>query len=234
MSYTNDWSDQSPIDHTQFKNIPSSIRQIRIDIEQRLSEILYGFIPGETLIGAKSFPLNTNTDPGAVSGQIQIYSKVVNSNNELFAQDSSGNVTQITSEGTVNATPLVNILEAVYPVGSTYFNVSNSANPATIFGFGTWASLGGYALVGFKSGDPNFGSLGAVAAGEAEHTLTVGEVPPLTINIPVYANANNSPFNVEGGGGSNTNTVSINTNGGGGGHNNIQPSFVGYMWQRTA
>ena len=39
--------------------------------------------------------------------------------------------------------------KAAYPVGSVYMNASNSTNPATLLGFGTWVALGeGRVLVG--------------------------------------------------------------------------------------
>lgn len=62
------------------------------------------------------------------------------------------------------------ILDNVYPVGSIYMNV-NSTNPGTLFG-GTWEQIQGRFLLGMSSSYPA-GSQG----GEAEHTLTSGELP---------------------------------------------------------
>jgi type IV secretory pathway VirJ component len=43
-------------------------------------------------------------------------------------------------------------LAAVYPVGSIYSNATNSTNPATLLGFGTWAVFGaGKVMVGIDS-----------------------------------------------------------------------------------
>jgi hypothetical protein len=36
---------------------------------------------------------------------------------------------------------VLDTLSAVYPVGSVYLNVSNSADPSTLLGFGTWVSI---------------------------------------------------------------------------------------------
>ena len=48
-------------------------------------------------------------------------------------------------------------LSALYPVGSIYMNATNSTNPATLLGFGTWAAFGaGRVPVGFDSGNPLF------------------------------------------------------------------------------
>ena len=50
-------------------------------------------------------------------------------------------------------------LSALYPVGSIYMNATNSTNPATLFGFGTWVAFGaGRVPVGFDSGNPLFDS----------------------------------------------------------------------------
>jgi hypothetical protein len=44
-----------------------------------------------------------------------------------------------------------------YPIGSIYINATNSTNPATLLGFGTWVSFGtGRVLIGFDSSDPLF------------------------------------------------------------------------------
>lgn len=52
-------------------------------------------------------------------------------------------------------------LQALYPVGSVYINSSNTSNPASIFGFGTWTAIGaGQVLVGQDSGDAVFDTLG--------------------------------------------------------------------------
>ena len=43
-------------------------------------------------------------------------------------------------------------LQAIYPVGSIYTNATNSTNPGTLLGFGTWTAFGaGRVPVGFDS-----------------------------------------------------------------------------------
>lgn len=60
--------------------------------------------------------------------------------------------TQINAMGTV-----AEVLAAVYPVGSIYTNATNSANPASLLGFGTWVAFGaGRVPVGFDGGDALF------------------------------------------------------------------------------
>jgi hypothetical protein len=48
-------------------------------------------------------------------------------------------------------------LQAFYPVGSVYINATNSTNPGTLLGFGTWSAFGaGRVPVGFNAADPLF------------------------------------------------------------------------------
>ena len=51
------------------------------------------------------------------------------------------------------------IMAAVYPVGSLYLNATNSTNPATLLGFGTWVAFGsGRVPVGYDAANSNFNS----------------------------------------------------------------------------
>lgn len=64
----------------------------------------------------------------------------------------------------------INIIDAIYPVGSIYMSV-NSTSPATLFG-GTWTQIKDTFLL--SAGDTyTAGDTG----GEATHTLTSGEMP---------------------------------------------------------
>jgi hypothetical protein len=50
-------------------------------------------------------------------------------------------------------------LQTLYPVGSVYINATNSTNPGTLLGFGTWVAFGaGRVPVGFNASDPLFDS----------------------------------------------------------------------------
>lgn len=78
MSYTNDWSDTVPIDHTKFKNMPGAVRTLRDDIEDRFKNLFYGWISGETQTteGVKALPYVAQAgDPGAVTGKMMLYSR---------------------------------------------------------------------------------------------------------------------------------------------------------------
>lgn len=116
------------------------------------------------------------------------------------------------------------------PIGSIYTNKSNSANPSTYLKYGTWASIDGYVIAGYKAGDANFGTAGTYI-GEAAHTLTVNEIPSHT---HVANNSNvTAPGSWGGGAGNSAGQVSGSA-GGDAPHNNIQPTLVAYVWERTA
>ena len=121
----------------------------------------------------------------------------------------------------------------IYPVGSIYMS-ANPSNPSDLFG-GTWKALDeGRVLIGANSSYPA-GTIG----GEAEHTLTVDEMPnhrhqgsgdlrytSLTnsVNGGYYALAQEYVFN---------NNLTTST-GGNQPHNNMQPYLSVYMWQRIS
>jgi hypothetical protein len=128
------------------------------------------------------------------------------------------------------------ILAVVYPVGCIY-TTTNSTNPASILGFGTWAAFGaGRVIVGVGTSDQAFA--GGITGGESNHTLSTAEMPSHThgtssiynnSDVPTTGANNGLRLNAT----ANQNTVLDNT-GGGGSHNNLQPYIVAYYWQRTA
>jgi hypothetical protein len=64
--------------------------------------------------------------------------------------------TQIATTAFVDAVR-VSLLNTVYPVGSIYTNATNSTNPGTLLGFGTWVAFGaGRVPVGFNASDALF------------------------------------------------------------------------------
>lgn len=128
------------------------------------------------------------------------------------------------------------ILDNVYPVGSIYMNV-NSTNPGTLFG-GTWEQIQGRFLLGMSSSYPA-GSQG----GEAEHTLTVDEMPShhhvalygLTGAVDDYLGGSSVDYGTRPGSGVATNhDYKTSSTGGGQPHNNMPPYLSVYIWKRTA
>jgi len=128
------------------------------------------------------------------------------------------------------------VISTIYPVGSLYIS-TNSTNPATVLGIGTWATFGaGKVLVGLDSGDTDFDT-SEETGGSKTHTLTTTEMPAHTHTYDKM-DAKNRNFPALGtsmstGDGTYTSTASGST-GGGGAHNNVQPYIVVYMFKRTA
>ena len=141
-------------------------------------------------------------------------------------------------------------LDTIYPIGSIYTNATNSTNPGTLLGFGTWVSFGaGRVPVGIDSGDTDFDTA-EDTGGAKTHTLTEAEMPShshLTVgdrttnsrptssdSIAVTSNqsSGNNDYNLFGGGTQNRGIT--NSKGNSEAHNNLQPYIVVYMWKRTA
>lgn len=125
------------------------------------------------------------------------------------------------------------IMQAIFPVGSIYTNVRNSANPATTLGFGTWERIQGQFIVG-ASATIAAGSTG----GEATHTLTMDEMPRHThgalIGSDIINFVPNASGNIGSASGKNLQgSPSIGYTGGGQPHNNMPPYLAVYMWKRT-
>lgn len=146
-------------------------------------------------------------------------------------------ITNIPDNTTITTNPSGKLrvnFSGAYPVGSLYFNASVSTNPASLLGFGTWEAFGeGRVLVGFKTGDSDFGTLGGTG-GEKTHTLTVNQLPSHNHS---YFNMGGAigRFNAGGGLGNNNgqNAISGNT-GGNEPHNNLQPYITVYIWKRIS
>ena len=128
------------------------------------------------------------------------------------------------------------VLDFFYPVGSIYISTSSTFNPQTAWG-GTWKKTAdGRCLIGASDKYP-LRSTG----GEAEHTLTVNEMPihrhtssrinwyndlqTYGISVNIVAKSN---LKVDG---PDTNT---SYTGNSKAHNNMQPYLAVYIWERTA
>ena len=126
-------------------------------------------------------------------------------------------------------------LKVVYPVGSIYMSTSN-INPNELFGFGTWEQIKDAFLL--CAGD-NYtaGSTG----GEAEHVLTIDEVPSHTHNFnrhQLWRTETVPEAGTSDGYGASNKTLSVysdNTSSVGNGlaHNNMPPYLAVYVWKRV-
>ena len=147
-------------------------------------------------------------------------------------------------------------LATIYPVGSIYINATNSTNPGTLLGFGTWVAFGaGRVPVGIDSSDSDFDSA-EETGGSKTHTLTEAELPAhrhlMFRNVSVgnigdttsslsaahHYDDGSESYRIRKSSSSNSFlepdiTLSGQT-GSGSAHNNVQPYIVVYMWKRTA
>jgi hypothetical protein len=158
-----------------------------------------------------------------------------------------------TSNTTLATTAFVQAaLAALHPVGSIYINATNSTNPGTLLGFGTWTAFGaGRVPVGFDSSNSLFDAAeetgGSADATTVSHTHTATSTvtdPGHNHTVSCFSSGGNyAAFsNIAG---QNTVTTSTSTTGvtvattiastGSSGTNaNYQPYITVYMWKRTA
>lgn len=152
-------------------------------------------------------------------------------------------------------------MAALHPVGSIYINATNSTNPGTLLGFGTWTAFGaGRVPVGFDSGNALFdtaeetgGSADAITVSHTHTATTTATDAGHTHSFTVIAqNTDSSGSGAITGGtnnisndgsytgttGSGTASISASTTvastGSSGTNANYQPYITVYMWKRTA
>lgn len=124
------------------------------------------------------------------------------------------------------------------PIGMVIELSGTTANPSTLFGYGTWTPFGaGRVTVGSGSGTDSNGETKAFNAGstggEYNHKLTVAEMPAHTHGITVENTRGVGSDGAEDGKSSFT-TGNTQANGGSQSHNNIQPYIVVNKWLRVA
>lgn len=130
------------------------------------------------------------------------------------------------------------MLDMIYPVGSIYMSVNN-ANPSSFIG-GSWEQLKDTFLL--AAGDTY---VGGSSGGEAEHTLTVDEMP--SHNHRLKTDIDNEDWNVtwpewfeyadgwtQQAGETEAPATHTTSTGGGQPHNNMPPYLAVYVWKRVA
>jgi len=148
--------------------------------------------------------------------------------------------------------------QILHPVGSIYINATNSTNPGTLLGFGTWTAFGaGRVPVGFDSTNALFDTAeetgGSANATLPSHTHTFTGTALATHNHQIgsrdstagdggnpaqefvndFGSGNGTPAttsSVSGGTPAGTNS----TEGASATNANYQPYITVYMWKRTA
>lgn len=117
--------------------------------------------------------------------------------------------------------------ETIYPVGAVYIS-TQATDPGVLFG-GTWAKITDRFLLAAGETYPA-GSQG----GEAEHTLTVQELPSHAHTSYGWVYAGQSSGSVVLRADGEEDRYSTRQTGGDAPHNNMPPYLAVYMWRRTA
>lgn len=137
----------------------------------------------------------------------------------------NGNDTKTLKDGMSLSDIILAAKQAVYPVGSLYYNADNPANPVTLMGFGTWVAFGaGRVPVGLAGGDSDFGTIGATP-GEKTHTLQQTEIPSHTHTMNPHSHTidhDHAAFNSDPETSDHSHYISGNTLGSGGHGHSLQ------------
>ena len=139
-------------------------------------------------------------------------------------------------------------LAALHPVGSIYINATNSTNPGTLLGFGTWTAFGaGRVPVGFDAGNVLFDTAeetgGSANATLPSHTHTATVTDPghnHTVSALTQVGGSYVAFSNTGSQQTITSststtgiTVANSTEGASATNANYQPYITVFMWKRT-
>ena len=172
---------------------------------------------------------------------------LVGSGLALSTQNDGGNETRtIDIDISLLATQIGNLL---FPIGSYYINETNSTNPATLLGFGTWVAVEDKMIIGASATYPA-GSTG----GSATTTITANESATLTYNVRGTTSGVSTAYPIAGinytssrgmvsDATTNTQTTDstdyagnpyISTNAGNNALTTISPYISAYIWKRTA
>ena len=162
------------VNNTEFQHLDG----VTSDIQTQFT----GKVPlaGGTMTGDLNFGDNVDINVGAgtdlkilhdgsnstiknTTGTLKINADTVQFKNE------ADNATFLTLSATQGPTSL----QDVYPVGSIYMNATNSTNPNSIFGFGTWITLGAGQMPINNGGGFTAGTTG----GSTTHTLSEAQLP---------------------------------------------------------
>ena len=155
------------------------------------------------------------------------------------------------SSGWVN-TSTISILKKVYPIGCIYTS-TNSTNPATSLGFGTWSAFGaGRVPVGFDSGQTEFdtdeetGGAKTVTLAEtnlpshkhfvmASASVTATALTSSNQLASARGSAGSYDYGADNGGTSTAATIGLSSaTGSGTAVTTLPPYIVVRMWKRTA
>ena len=113
------------------------------------------------------------------------------------------------------------------PVGSYYINETDSTNPGTLLGYGTWTAVTDKFLVGH-------GSTYTSTGGAATVTLSQSNIPSYNLSVTTYGNLNTGTKIRTADSSGGTGTANISSGGSGSSFSIIPPYQAAYIWKRTA
>lgn len=155
--------------------------------------------------------------------------------NERFAQivaQLNGNIDEnnLSNEGISKEKLKAEVYESMYPIGSMYVNFTDSTNPATLLGFGTWTAVAGRVVVGYDATQTEFNAAEKTGGHKLmqahSHIQKVGSAVAGSgyLMTPQVYYGNNNAYDTQG----------YTAEAGGGDSQNLQPYIVGYVWKRTS
>jgi hypothetical protein len=172
-------------------------------------------------------------------------------------QSAANNTTAVATTAFVQAAATA-VLQLLHPVGSVYINATDSTNPGTLLGFGTWSAFGaGRVPVGFDSTDTLFdtaeetgGSKDAIVVSHTHtatstvtdpghaHGLSVYGIDSTDIGARVAANGFDTGLVTTATTNNATTGITVattNASAGSSGTNaNLQPYITVFMWKRVS
>lgn len=119
----------------------------------------------------------------------------------------ASNVTAAPDQLSTTVRTLSDMFNLIYPIGTVYENASNSANPGTYIGLGTWRPYAeGATTFGYDSSDSDFNDTGSPAKvgikqGSKTVTLLATNIPELSLSKDVavlYNDGNTGEINISG------------------------------------
>ncbi|MFA5234434.1 MAG: hypothetical protein WC390_08560 [Sulfurimonas sp.] len=184
---------------------------------------------GSPRTSSDGIPLSTVKEKSVYNGYIRTLN-TAKLKTSRTTQTISGVPNLATIKFLINQSVAAIDLSVVWPVGSVFSSVV-ATDPATLLGFGTWAAIAtGQFIVGYKSGDSDFGTLEATG-GFKTHTHD-------TDPASVTSGAPSATVSVGGSGtdvASATHTHAVDVaNTTSGDNSALPPFFVLYLWKRTA